>query len=357
MLEERKQVKTASSMIGADRGRLVAEVSMKVFGQAPKRVAFPGGRSRNTFLIDLGDESWILSQRETSEAAALEAVALQYLARTGHTPKFKAICGRWTVQEYVPGTRLPIALDASLSMAERVEMVGEALEALLRIQHIGRCGPLFDKAPVIGADLDWFVQSARGARMLSKQLGVKPPNVNEHAIGEALCGPRNDFIKFDARPGNALRDGHRTVWFDWEDCGRGNALEDLVFVLCDEWMMLDERAETQLIDTYLSAFAPKLSTGAATRQFVLYGTVHMCERVRRCIHMNVRQQGWCDRNTSLAGDGTGNTPAEIARLCDRLSRWADRTPQTRGYVDWIKDISSFFELQTGKQTHAASLAA
>lgn len=352
-----KHVQNASSMIGASRGRQVAEVSKKLFGRRPKRMAFPGGKSRYSFLVDLGDEAWIFAKRDKMADAQMEARVLQSLSSTGVTPAFKAISEQWTVQEYVPGERLPVALDRMDKMADREKLVSQALDALLKIQHEGQTNGLAHALPKIGSDVNWFLNGVEAAKRFAKRIDVTPPKLDEIALAEAMVTERDEFIKYDARPGNVLMDGGRMVWFDWEDCGRGKAVEDLAFVLFDEWMPLDADAEARLIETYLPQFQRSFSTDAAHRHLVLYGTVHMMERMRMCLKYKIRDDGWWDRNACLAGDKVGNTSQEMARLSARILRYADIYPETRGYMDWVNEIRDFFGIPDCDETFQFAQAA
>ena len=69
----------SSDVFDEDRTRQVRELSLAVFGRVPKRVAFPGGKTRSAFIADMGDLQAVFAQRDSKEDAQLEGIVLKAL--------------------------------------------------------------------------------------------------------------------------------------------------------------------------------------------------------------------------------------------------------------------------------------
>ena len=155
---------------------------------------------------------------------------------------------------------------------------------------------------------------------------------------------RDEFVKWDARPGNAMVAEGDIVWFDWEDCGRSKALDDLAFVLCDEWCALDEEAETRLKNLYLPFFNRSMSPERADHYLRLFGITHMVLRLRMSLKLYLRDGDWWDRDYCLQGDKIGVTPVEAARLLARLHRWVDGVAEWQPLKPWLDDVADKLRL-------------
>lgn len=357
MAEVVNQRKSASSVISHQRGQEIAALSEKVFGRVPKRIAFPGGKNRAAFIVDMGDKPYVFAKRGKRGDARMEARVLRALEASGVTPKFKALATEWTIQEFVPGTRLPILLDATEKMSDREKLVSNALDALLVIYETARSEKLQNRMPTIGAKPDWFYNATGAAKRMSQDIKIRPPEIDRHWMTKAMAGRRNEFIKYDARPGNALAYGDKSVWFDWEDCGRGRQIEDLAFVMCDEWTMLDAQAETRLIRKYLPLFKGGSNLEEAERHLLIYGMTHIMVRLRMALKYRLRDGKWWDREYCLAGDKVGITPMETARLCDRALRWSQALPELAPYAPWINEIKGYFDIPEHVETLPGKQAA
>ena len=185
----------------------------------------------------------------------LEAEVLRALGKTGRAPRLKARFNEWVVQEFLSGSRLPLVLDHMTSMKERGDVVSNALESLLYLQEAAMSAGLHLRVPAIGAEKDWAWDRNGIAKRVSKQIGIAVPNLDRKWLAGILDINHADFIKWDARPGNAMVAGGKVSWFDWEDCGRGCTLNDVAFVLCDEWTCLDEDNETKIEKHFLPLFS------------------------------------------------------------------------------------------------------
>lgn len=336
-------VDAASSAPVAD-SRLVEldEIALTIFGRAPHNISYPGGTSRNTVRVHMGDGEYIFSKRGKRGSARIEGIVLRRLSDTGLVPKLKAQVGEWVVQECMAGERLPLYLDRRTCEVERSAVVGNALESLLTIKEAAQSAGLERWLPTIGADPSWMRARIDVVHKLSAECAVASPSIDRDKLAEVLAGERNDFMKFDARPGNALYTGGRVAWIDWEDCGFGHSVEDLAFVLGDEWTALSPESEDDLIEIYLPRFSNIPSLAEAYRHFLIYGTFHMVTRLRMAFSLFQQSHGWWDRGACLRGDKVGNTSIEVTRLCDRIVRWSSLLPELRGLMPWVSEIQSKF---------------
>ncbi|MEE9314771.1 MAG: phosphotransferase [Rhizobiaceae bacterium] len=317
-----------------------------IFGRLPERVAFPGGPSRSAFVVDMGDAAFIFAKRKSVGDARLEADVLQSLGETGYVPKLRAVRKRWVVQECLLGHRLPVLLDQMDAMEERKETVTKALNSLLHIQEAAMADGLQHRVPEIGIAKDWVWNRTGAAKRMSNQIGIQEPALDRQWLTKCMDVERTEFIKWDARPGNALVDGERAYWFDWEDCGRGIALNDLAFVLCDEWMNLDAAAQTSLEQHFLPLFNRTKSPDEGYEYLRVFGVTHTVIRLRMALKYRIKDGRWWDRQKCLAGDKVGVTESETSRLISRGKRLANDVPQLRPYIAWFDEIAAYFDIPT-----------
>ena len=337
-------VRRASDIMNEDRTAQVENLSMKVFGRAPKRVAFPGGKTRAAFIADMGQAPFVFAKREDKDDAQLEGIVLRTLGPSGYVPKLKAVVENWVVQEFVAGQRLPVVLDNIESMAEREKLVADSLESLIHIQEQAHSSNLHHRVPKVGTVEKWLWNRTGAAKRISKSIGITPPDLDRESLVELMDVKRDEFVKWDARPGNAMVTEDRVLWFDWEDCGRSKALDDLGFVLCDEWMAIDAGTEERLFKTYFPFFNRSLSAEQGEFYLRLFGVTHMLLRIRMAQKLYSRKDEWWDRDYCLEGDKIGVTATEMARQVSRIRLWADGIEQFGSLIPWLDDLSGYFEL-------------
>ena len=334
----------ASEVFDLERTDQVSRLSMKVFGREPERVAFPGGNSRAAFVADMGDALYVFARREDEGDAQREGIVLKALSGKGLVPQLKAVVDDWLVQEFIDGVRLPVVLDTTESMAEKTELVSRSIAALAEIHEAARDINLQHRVPKGGVTENWLWDRTGAAKRISLSLDIDPPELDRHKLVEMMEVKRQDFIKWDARPGNAMVGEDRVIWFDWEDCVRGVALEDLAFVLFDEWTMLDRESEALLIDRHIGAFMGRMSHDRAMEYLLTFGVTHMMLRLRMAVKLKLRKETWWDREHCLNLDKVGTTPEECGRTISRARHWADEVPQWRPLIPWLEDAADALEL-------------
>jgi hypothetical protein len=332
------QTETAEDAVGSERKAEIEQLCTRVFGRAPDRVAFPGGKHRATFIADVAGDYFALARRPDEQAAAIEGIVMKCLSPTGLVPRLVTVKGPWVVQECMPGIRVPIAIDELEDMPDREALLDHCIAALASLQAHAHEERLQHRVAKLGAKEDWTFGHTDRPERISKVLGIQPPVVDLKPLAKRFRNDHRDFIKGDARPGNALVNDNRLVWIDWDGCGTRNALDDLAFILADEWTAIDPRTETRLLQKHLPSFARNRSDSEAYDYLMAYGVFHMCARIRRAIRYRQRDGKWWNRETCLLGDKIGVTKSEVGRMCARSMRWADEVAELRPMVPWFQQV-------------------
>ena len=337
-------VRKTTDVFDEDRTAQVAALSNKVFGHSPKRVAFPGGKSRSAFIADMGDAPYVFAKRSNRGDAQLEGIVLRTLGPSGYVPRLKAVVDQWVVQEWVPGERLPVVLNQTADMESRKLRVSEALECLIHIHNEAQSANLHHRIPKIGSVDKWLWNRTGAAKRISKSVGLRAPELDRDKLVRLMDVKRDEFVKWDARPGNAMVGDQGTIWFDWEDCGHSKALDDLAYLLCDEWTNLDEQSEAELLKSYFPFFNRSLSQERGQHYLRLFGVTHMILRIRMAQNFHTRDGEWWDRDYCLNGDKVGVTPFEMNREINRASRWADGVSELKPLVPWLQSLQDHYQL-------------
>jgi hypothetical protein len=139
-------------------------------------------------------------------------------------------------------------------------------------------------------------------------------------------------VKWDARPGNALivndgADDGGVAWIDWEHCGARDALDDLAWLLCDEYMPDHVGLESALLKRFLPLFAiqSKRSPEDALVYLSRFGSLHTCMRLLLVLK-HKGDGAWWSAEACERTDRVGVTAQAARRLCARGARWSGRWP-------------------------------
>ncbi len=250
-------------------------------------------------------------------------------------PRLLAYDGAWLIQEDLGHHRLSQLLDgADPVTGER--LVDDALRALGRCQQAGNRGGLQNKVPLV----DGRKIQLGGAAAVAELLGMDPPPLPEAIAASLDAAPRRHFIKWDARPGNAIvtEDG-RTCWIDWEHACRGEPLEDVVWLLCDEWLPDWPQVEQRLIRRHLGSLFGNDPDGRHHTYFTVFAVLHMTVRLQ----MILRRKGdgpWWRKDACLEHDLLGVTRDTAVRLARRAARWAGASPATGPLAPWLGTVAA-----------------
>lgn len=327
----------------AERAPAIIAICRELLGEAPDRIDFPGGSNRKTAIAHFATAAYAVSRRRSAERAALEAGVLTQLFHLGApVPRLVASKGPWTIQEYLSGVRLSQSLDTA-GWPDQAQLLASAVHTLARIHEAGRRAGLAERVAVIGGRREWLQTFVATPRHVGGLIGIPSPELDEASLIDHLSVKTPAFIKWDARPGNAIVQKNGAIaWFDWEHCGCRAPLDDLAWLLGDEWAPDDEGLEAELLHAVLPDFSAGRSAGEARDYLMAFGTLHMCIRLSLVLS-NKGGGDWWDRERCLAGDKVGVTAPEAKRLCARARRWSQASPLTRPLSGWLQGLTSRIE--------------
>ncbi|MEM7429869.1 MAG: hypothetical protein AAF441_27690 [Pseudomonadota bacterium] len=309
----------------------------RMTAQSVTDVSWPGGSGRDSFQARLANgSSVVVTRRETAERALLEERVLTHLGAAGApVPEVIGFNGIVLVQSDAGGERLSNCLHASPGTAARD--LPAAIESLLRIHQAGRDSGLAGVVPLLGADADWVRGLIDRPAVLGAYLDVTAPVPDLDGLFDLLMLTDPAFVKWDSRPGNcASRPDQDAVWFDWEHCGARNGLDDLVWLLCDEFMVDAPRLEAELIVEFAGHFSDEPAE-VVRHYLAAAGVLHMCVRLS-LILSEAENDGWGTTASCVRDDSVGSSPRLAARLCARAARWSDSAPQTAALAPWFERI-------------------
>jgi len=310
------------------------------------KVTFPGGDSRKSCRLVLKNgRSVIATFRSVPARAKLECNVLRQIGSTvqGRVPRLiESDDGCLLIQEYLPGIRLSQALhDQQKSTIE--PLLDDALRGLADIQQAGsRSG--FDKVVGrIGNNGEWIEGLLDRPAVIGGFLKIKAPRPHLNQLFRLLKVTNPRFIKWDARPGNAMvSEKGRVAWFDWEHCGSRNRLDDVAWLLCDEFVPDLPELEASLIDRHISRFSDGFDIDQGREYLTAIGVFHSCVRLGLILSYK-KDSSWWDYDTCLEGDKAGITMELAQRLCLRAGRWAKQSPLTIALSPWFFDIAEKME--------------
>ncbi len=302
---------------------------------------FPGGRSRDSFRLILEQGGTVIGTKRPNQfKAAREINILKTLAPKGAAvPRLLATDNhRLLIQEEIKGLRLSEAI-SHREKAQVGRLLDSALSGLSKIHKLGSEAG-FDKAiQKHGTSLDWIVSFLDRPAIIGRYYKISAPRPKLAKL-EALLSVRTPrFIKWDARPGNAMVNADQAVfWIDWEHCCARNRIDDMGWLLADEFVPDHPEIEAQLLERHLPEFADHLSVDQATEYFYAYGVFHSSARLGLILKYKERGEWW-DYDYCLKRDKIGITLDNALRTCCRAARWAEQTPLTTRLGPWFESMA------------------
>jgi len=253
----------------------------------------------------------------------------------GAVPAVLAYDGEWLLQEYVEGTRLPHILVGDDPGKSRA-LLDTAAKGLARIHQIGDETGLNTQVVRLGAAESWIAEFIGTPQRIGEALGLPAPVLDVPALTEGLAVGPPCFLKWDARPGNAMvRHDGSVVWFDWEHCGARNALDDFAWLLADEYV-----PELAGLAEIAVANAPDpLSEDDARARFATYATFHTAVRLALVVH-HKDNGSWWDEATCLRDDKVRVTETGVRVLCARGVEFAANQQVTEPLSDWFAHVAA-----------------
>lgn len=319
----------------------------KVTGKKIIDVEYPGGRSRESWrVIFENKETAIATRRKDPFRANLEIKVLKALSKHNvPSPKLVATTDwKLFVQEDLNGERLSKEImHANKEKAER--LLDSALNGLSQAQKAASEEFLDLQMPIIGASKDWIIELLERPYPIAKFFKEPAPKLNIKALYFSLRVKHPRFIKWDSRPGNAVVKTDGTVaWYDWEHAGSRNRLDDVAWLLADEFVPDYPEAEARLLEKYLPEFSDHKSLEEAKTYLMIYGTFHMLIRLGLMLtYKNKDDKEWWDIDYCIKKDKIGITLECAQRTCLRASRWAKHSPLTEDLSPWLMNISKKLE--------------
>ena len=211
----------------------------------------------------------------------------------------------------------------------------DAVASLAKIQAAARDAGLARRVAAIGNRTGWLDNLIGAPERVGGLAGCPAPQVPAAEIGAILSSEHRCFIKWDARPGNAIVRADGTVWWmDWEHCGRRNPLDDLGWLLGDEYCPVPADAARQAIDPQLDGFARDMTPQAMRDYLDAFTTLHMCKRLELILSKKGRG-AWWNAAQCLADDKIGVTRALAIGLCRRAADWSGRLAATSALAPWF----------------------
>lgn len=318
----------------------LSQFCVKTWGSRPGNVEMPGGAGRKTVIVTYGDDAFVVSKRKSEGRAQLEAAALAVLAPTGLAPKLVHRDGDWIVQEKVDGERLTYLLEIG-TQDERERLLTNAAIGLITLQETGTRLGLPRIAPKIGARDRWAEDFADTPLRLAERLGLPIADYSAGTVVPFLKCDEPVFVKWDARPGNALvRPDGGIIWFDWEHCGCRAPEDDLVWLFADEWSPICAPAVKAAL-THLAATSG-VSLRDLTERFWHKAVMHSIYRLMLIVDRK-GDGGWWSAARAMDKDRVGVTLAHVRRVCRRAADLAEKADQLQPLIPFFADVENHFE--------------
>ncbi|NND90787.1 MAG: phosphotransferase [Granulosicoccus sp.] len=323
------------------RERVLRRATEQLLREKVAGVEYPGGKSREsyTMLLESGD-SIIATRRDTLQRARLEVRTLTALNKH-HAPVPELLANNHSLillQQKIEGQRLSAALKDADSTRQS-SLLSQALTSLNIIQVAATQEYLETLVTVRGESDRWLGALIERPSIIGEYLKIPAPELDRTGLIERLRIRTPRFVKWDTRPGNALVEkSGRVVWFDWEHAGKRNRLDDVAWLLCDEFVPNNPVVEESLLTEFVDKFSDSLADQQPLDYLMAYGTFHMV--VRLGLILKHAQGEWWDLDHCIANDKVGITLECAQRICARGARWSAACPLTAPLSDWFVEVNA-----------------
>ncbi|MCH9696726.1 MAG: hypothetical protein K0U68_01355 [Gammaproteobacteria bacterium] len=342
---QRKHKQSANQSVNKRRRQLHPKVWEQLLESKIDHIEYPGGRSRKTCRLHLTNGSAVIaSQRNSQKHLNTEATVLKTVGdHGGNVPRLiKSDHKRLLVQQNIDGIRLSQALQTDTTDYFH-QLLSNTIESLATIQKIGSDYQLDQELSVIGNHKQWIIDLLNRPAVIGHHFKCPAPMPELDKLLALFTVKTPRFVKWDARPGNAIvRADKKVLWFDWEHAGTRNRLDDLVWLLGDEFVANYPDLETRMLDDYLPEFADHFSLNKARDYFYAFGVFHSTVRLG-LILSNKGNKPWWNLQYCLDGDKVGVTLDQAQSVCLRASRWSQQTGMTKCLAPWFVEISDILE--------------
>ncbi|MGB3409356.1 MAG: hypothetical protein WBA67_17880 [Jannaschia sp.] len=304
-------------------------------GESVISIYAPGGKDRRSVRLELSSgRTVIATRRENLDRAEHEAAILSVLHQSGApVPEVIGFRDGLLLQSDAGRNRLSFAMTEA-DAATRDRLARKAIEALETCRAAVEAQPdLLASLPGLGTRPGWAEELVSRAIFLSGDLRIATPRIDADVVAQALSQPPVRFTRWDARLGNAAvqADGS-VIWFDWDLFGRRAGVEDVSWLIADNYWPLDRDATEVLL-------AEAIPDNALRRLAVRMAVVIAIGRLSK-IRERVALNGWADAVVTLREDRVGAVPSVVTDLCRRMSDLTADDPVQAGLSRWFLDAGA-----------------
>ena len=192
--------------------------------------------------------------------------------------------------------------------------------------------------PPLGVEDDWIKALIDRPVALGSQLGIEPPRPDIEAMRDLLVVLDPRFVKWDARPANAVVDAAGAIsWIDFEHCGARNPLDDLAWVLADETVPFDAKRDEALVSWFAPRFGSSLPGDMQAHYAWTMCVLHGTHRLNLAIGSALNdERGWRDPDRCIERDSVGAALPFALRQCERLAHHARQSSLTEALVPFFE---------------------
>ncbi|MBL4749897.1 MAG: phosphotransferase [Amylibacter sp.] len=321
---------------------VIADRIESFFGERVISISAPGGKSRGSYRVSLQNRSIIVSSRDSLEQTTYEASILKELSKfTNASPKFLGQDNELMFQSDVGAKRLGQHM-YQLDAAAQEQMAQDAVAALFDIHRAARLGSLSGKLHHMGGTTDWVISFVAAMDELTRMLNIDPPECDQNALCNFIGTPKDQFVKWDCRAGNAAigNDG-RVRWFDFEYAGIRHGAEDFAWLVADEnWPVNVETMMAIIADTYPSDTPRNWQDFKSYLE--VYAALHAIKRLILIVN-RAKRNGWISQAQALRKDGIGTNPVLGIRLCETGITLARKNNVSMPLVELFEAIADTFQ--------------
>ena len=325
--------------------RQIKKIFWDLTGYKVKNFSHPGHKNRDDsgnkvlLVTSENEQKFILTFRKNIEHAELEAEALKRISKVkGPVPKLINSSKNWLVQEYIAGDRLSSVINTE-NKDLCSDLIYRGISSLIHLQEIAKNIHLFKSAKPVCISKYWKELEVNALGSISELTQLSLPNIDRNKIIDVLTINPYSFVKWDARPGNAILGiEQQIVWIDWEHSGLRAGIDDLIWFLSDEWVGLEPKIELEMISEFINFFNKQELSVLPEKYLRVFGTTHMCGKLFAIIKHQKRIKKWKDRNFCLNFELMGVTLQESQNLATKAARWAGQDELTKPLVPWLRNL-------------------
>lgn len=331
-------------LIGSDEfARTAARLCQDRLGREVLSCARAGWIGSPAVRVQLEDTPVIVTRRSHPERTRYEADVLTELAAAGApVPNVLAFDGEYLIQQDLGPVTL---LDSFANPTEPVwiDHLDQALTSLGKIHAAGRETTLDKRMPNIGHSSSWIENLLSAPIRVGERVSSPPPRLDVAALGTLMQSPNKTFIKWDTRPANAaLCDTGLISWFDWQNCGRRDPLDDIAWLMADENIPDLPEVEAGLIVRHADIIAGNDYRGDPGDYLMAFGALHMCVRLHAML--NTRESAvWRQATLGWPEDQSDAALDMITRTCRRGARWAANSTLTEPLSQWLFSLPGLIQ--------------